>query len=129
MRVGKGVSILCLLAGGFVCAAALGLLPKEYVVLDAPRGALIGGGAVLVLVGFMSLARDHRVSETLSSTLLLALAGVTGWLTFYAPEGTLNRYVPFIPPSVNEALARLLFGLGAAVCVGMALWGFRRIMR
>jgi len=129
VRVGKGVSILCLLAGGLVGAAALNLLPEEYVVVDAPRVVLAGGGAVLVLVGFMSLARDHRVSETLSSIFLLGLAGATGWLTFYAPEGTLSEYVPFVPPSVNEALARLLFGLGAAVCVGMAIWGFRRILR
>ena len=82
-----------------------------------------------MLVGVMSLARDHRFSETIASLLLLGLAGGAGWLTFYAPEGTLNRYVPFVPPTVNEALARLLFGLGAAVCVGMAFWGFRRIFR
>ena len=129
VEVGKGVSILCFLAGGLVCALALGLLPRDYVVIDAPRSVLLGGGAILVLIGFMSLARDHRASDTLSSLLLLALAGAAGWLTFYAPEGTLHHYVPFVPPSVNEALARLLFGLGAAVCVGMAIWGFRRILR
>lgn len=127
--MGKGIAILCLAAGGFVCAAALGLLPKEYAVIEAPRALVVGGGTLLMLVGFMSLARDHRVSETISSMLLLGLAGGAGWLTFYAPEGTLNRYVPFVPPTVNEALARLLFGLGAAVCVGMALWGLRRIFR
>jgi hypothetical protein len=127
--VGKGVSILCLLAGGLVCAAALGLLPREYVTIHAPPSLLLGGGGVLVLVGLMSLARDHRLSDTLGSLFLLALAGAAGWLTFYAPEGTLHRYVPFVPPSVNEALARLLFGVGAAVCVGMAIWGFRRIFR
>ncbi len=127
--MGKGLAILSVAAGAFVCAASLGLLPSEYVPVAAPRGALLGGGALLVLVGFMSLARDHRVSDTIASLLLLAMAAGAGWLTFYAPEGTLNRYVPFVPPSVNEALARLLFGLGAAVCVGMAFWGLRRIFR
>jgi hypothetical protein len=127
--VGKGIAILCLLAGGVVCAAALGLLPGEYVVIHAPKSVAVGGGALLMLIGFMSLARDHRVSETITSILLLGLAGGAGWLTFYAPEGTLNRYLPFIPPTVNEALARLLFGLGAGVCVGMAFWGFRRMFR
>ncbi|MGB5701460.1 MAG: hypothetical protein WBM48_01465 [Polyangiales bacterium] len=127
--MGKGIAILCVLVGGLLCAVALGLLPQEYVAIDAPRIVLVVGGGVLVFVGLMSLARDHRMSETISSLLLLALAGAAGWLTFYAPEGTLSRYVPFIPPSVNEALARLLFGLGAAGCVGMAIWGFRRILR
>ena len=127
--MGKGIAILCVLVGGLLCAVALGLLPQEYAAIDAPRIVLVVGGGVLVFVGLMSLARDHRMSETISSLLLLALAGAAGWLTFYAPEGTLSRYVPFIPPSVNEALARLLFGLGAAGCVGMAIWGFRRILR
>ena len=97
--------------------------------IEAPRGVLLGGGTLLVLVGFMSLARDHRVSDSIATLFLLGIAAGAGWLTFYAPEGTLSRYVPFVPPSVNEALARLLFGLGAAVCVGMAFWGLRRILR
>ncbi|KPK50242.1 MAG: hypothetical protein AMJ63_15110 [Myxococcales bacterium SG8_38_1] len=129
LEVGKGVSILCLLVGGLLSAAALGLLPHDYVVIHAPRSLLLGGGAMLVLIGFMALARDHRLSDTLASLFLLGVAGGAGWLTFYAPEGTLHRYVPFIPQSVNEALARLLFGLGAAACVGMAIWGLRRILR
>lgn len=120
---------MCVLAGGFVCAAALGFVPKEFVVLEAPRHVAAGGGAVLMFLGFLSLSRDHRASDTLATLLLLIIAAGAGWLTFYAPEGTLNRYVPFVPPSVNEALARLLFGLGTAVCAGMAFWALRRILR
>jgi len=129
VRVGKGIATLCLLAGGFVCAAGLGLLPSEYVAIDAPRSAVVGGGALLALLGFMSLSRDHRVSETITSLLVLGLAGFAGWLTFYAPAGTLHRYMPFVPTTVSDALARLLFGLGAALCVGMAFWSFRRMFR
>lgn len=109
--------------------AALGILPPEYAVIHAPRSVVLGGGALLMLIGFMSLARDHRFSDAIASLMLLALAAGAGWLTFYAPEGTLNRYVPFIPPSVNEALAHLLFGFGAAASIGMAIWGVRRIFR
>ena len=127
--MGKGIALLCVLAGAVLGATALGLLPDEYVEIDAPRSVLLGGGVLLVVIGFMSLSRDHRVSDTIASILLLAMAGAAGWLTFYAPEGTLQRYLPFIPQSVNEALAKLLFGLGAAACVVMAIWGFRRIMR
>jgi hypothetical protein len=127
--VGKGVAILSLLAGGFVSAAALGILPPEYAVIHAPRSVVLGGGALLMLIGFMSLARDHRFSDAIASLMLLALAAGAGWLTFCAPEGTLNRYIPFIPPSVNEALAHLLFGFGAAASIGMAIWGVRRIFR
>ena len=127
--VGKGIAILCLLAGGVLGAAALGLLPHGMVEIDAPRTVQLGGGALLFLVGLMSLSRDHRVSDTIASLLLLTIAAGAGWLTFFAPEGTINRYIPFIPQEVNEALARLLFGLGAAACVGMAFWGLRRIFR
>ena len=121
--------MLCLLTGGFVCAAALGILPSEYVAIDAPRSVVVGGGALLAILGFLLLARDHRVSETLTSLFVLVIAGFTGWLTFYAPPGTMNRYFPFVPPTVNDALARLLFGLGAVACVGLAFWSVRRLLR
>jgi hypothetical protein len=127
--VGKGVATLCLLVGALLAAVGFGWVPNDVVRITAPRDLVAAGGLVLGAIGFFSLARDHRASETLTSLLLLAIAVGAGWLTFFAPEGTLNRYLPFVPPTVNEALARLLFGLGAAICVGMAFWGFRRILR
>lgn len=127
--MGKGVATLCLLAGAFVCAVGLGILPSEYFPIHAPRSAVVGGGALLAVMAFMALASDHRVSQTISSLVFLAIAVGAGWLTFFAPQGTVNRYLPFIPQSVNEALARLLFGLGVAVCVGMGFFGLRKILR
>ena len=127
--VGKGIATLCLVAGGFIAAVGFGFVPAAPLGITAPRELVAAGGLLLALMGFLSLAQDHRISETLTSLLLLGIACTAGWLTFYAPEGTLHHYVPFVPPTVNEALARLLFGLGTAVCVGMAIWGVRRILR
>lgn len=127
--MGKAIALLCLSAGGAICSASLGFFPAEYLVLEAPRGVLLGAGVVFVLAGFMLLARDHRASDSLASILLLVLAAISGWVTFYAPEGTIQRVLPFVPTSVNEALGRLLFGLGAAACAGMAFWALRRLFR
>jgi hypothetical protein len=127
--VGKAIALLCLLGGVAICAAALGLLPADYFVFEAPRWAVLGAGALSILVGFMLLARDHRASDAFASVLLLALAAIAGWVTFFAPEGTIQRVLPFIPISVNDALGRLLFGLGAVACVGMAIWALRRLFR
>ena len=127
--MGKGIATLCVLAGGLLAAVGFGLVPRSLLEITAPAELVAAGGLLLILMGFSSLARDHRISETLTSLLLLGIAASAGWLTFYAPEGTLHRYVPFVPPSVNEALARLLFGLGTALCIGMAIWGLRRILR
>lgn len=127
--MGKAIALLCLAGGGAVCAASLGLLPGDFLVFEAPRGVVFGAGAASVLVGFMLLARDHRASDAIGSILLLILAAVAGWITFYAPDGTIERLFPFVPASVNEALGRLLFGLGAAICVGMAIWAVRRLFR
>ena len=114
--MGKGVALLCLLAGGVVCALALGLLPEEYALPDGPPSAAM-------------LARDHRGSEILGSMFMLALSAGAGWLTFYAPEGTTHRLLPFIPAEVHESVGRLLFGVGMVVCVGMAFWALRRMLR
>jgi hypothetical protein len=84
---------------------------------------------VLGLFGFMMLARDHRASDAIASILLLAIAAGTGWITFYAPPGALERVLPFVPEDVDEALRHLLFGLGAVACVGSAGWALRRLFR
>lgn len=118
-----------MVGGGALCATALGFLPGDYLPLEASRAVVLAVGAALVLLGFMLLARDHRASDAIGSVLLLALAGVAGWITFYAPDGTIERLFPFVPASVNEALGRLLFGLGAAACVGLAVWALRRLFR
>lgn len=121
---------LLLLAGGIaVCAASLGLLPEDYMVFDAPRRVVFGAGALSTLFGFMLFARDHRAADAVTTILLLSVSAFAGWLTFYAPDGTIQSYVPFIPASVNEALARLLFGLGAAATAGIAFIAIRRLFR
>jgi len=127
--VGKLVAFLCLVGGIGVCAASLGLLPEDYVIFEAPRRVVFGLGAVSVLLGFLLLARDHRASDAVATIFLLSLAAFAGWLTFYAPEGTIERYLPFIPSEVTDALARLLFGLGAAATFGIAIWAARRLFR
>lgn len=127
--MGKLVAFLCLVGGIAVCAASLGLLPEDYVIFEASRRVVFGLGAVSVLLGFLLLARDHRASDAVATIFLLSLAAFAGWLTFYAPEGTIERYLPFIPSEVNDALARLLFGLGAAATFGIAIWAARRLFR
>ena len=127
--MGKGIAFLCLAGGVALGGVSLGFFPAEYLVLEAPRMVVLGAAAVLVLAGFMLLARDHRASDSIASILLLTIAAIAGWVTFYAPEGTINRLLPFIPTEVNEALGRLLFGVGAIVSVGMALWALRRLFR
>jgi len=127
--MGKVIALLCLVGGAALCAVALGLLPAEHLALEAPRSVVFGAGAVFILAGFMLFARDHRASDSIASILLLTLAAVVGWATFYAPEGTIQRVFPFIPVGVNDALGRLLFGLGTVACVGMAVWALRRLFR
>jgi len=127
--VGKTIALLCLAGGAALCAASLGLLRVEPLIVEAPRWLVCGAGVVLGLFGFILLARDHRGSDAIASVVLLGIAAGTGWLTFFAPPETLQRVFPFIPAAVNHAMGRLLFGLGAAACLGAAAWALRRLFR
>ena len=119
-----------LLGGGVaVCAMSLGLLPDDYVVFEAPRRVVFGAGALSVVIGFMLLARDHRAADATTTIVLLSVAAFAGWLTFYAPDGTIQRFFPFIPVETGEAFSRLLFGLGCAATFGLALMAVRRLLR
>ena len=104
--------------------AGFGGQPLQFITIDAD-----GKSAAFVLAGFMLLAGDHRASDAMASILLLTFAAIAGWITFYAPEGTIEHVLPFMPASVNDALGRLLFGLGAVTSVGMAVWALRRLFR
>ncbi len=127
--MGKGIAFLSLVAGIVLCADALGALPAEYDIIDASRGVVASAGGALVVLALALLARDHRASDMIGGILLLAFSAITGWLTFYGPEGIIEGGIAFIPPTVGEALSRLLFGLGVVACVGMAILAFRRLFR
>ncbi len=129
MGVRRLIAILSFVTGALLCAQPLGLLPPIDMEIDASPQLMLGSGAVLILVGFLQLARDHKASEAMGAVFLLALAGITGWVTFLAPAGTVARVLPFIPTDVNDALARLLFGIGVAACVTMTVFGLRRLFR
>jgi hypothetical protein len=127
--VSKGIAFLCLALGVVMCAAALGVLPADYVVFEAPSH--VGGvaGGLLVVVGLALLARDHRGSEVIAAILLLAFSFITGWLTFYGSESIIEGGIPFIPTSVGDSVSHLLFGLGVVACGTMAFLGLRRLFR
>lgn len=127
--MGKGLAVLCLVAGSIVAAVGFDLLPPGLIRIRASKQVLAAGGVVLAGMGLLSLGRDHRISDAITSLSILGVAAVSGWLTFFAPAGTLHRYIPFVPATVSDSLAKLLFGLGTAACVGMGLWGVRRILR
>jgi len=84
---------------------------------------------VLIVVALALLARDHSGSDVIAVILLLAFSAITGWLTFYGPEGIIEGGLSFIPGSVSQALGRLLFGLGVVGCVGAAAMALRRLFR
>lgn len=125
----NAIALVSLAFGAALCADALGVLPAEYSVPEVPEAVLGSAGGALVVLALALLARDHRGSEMLSAMLLLAFSAMIGWLTFYGTEGIIEGGIPFIPPSVGDALGRLLFGFGVVACVGMAVLALRRLLR
>jgi len=125
----KGIAFLSLVFGVAMCAAAFDLVPGDYVPFQASPAVFGSAGGLLIVVALALLSRDHSGSDVIAVILLLAFSIITGWLTFYGPEGIIEGGLSFIPASVGQALGRLLFGLGVVGCVGAAVMALRRLFR
>lgn len=127
--MGKGTAFLCLICGVAICAAALDLVPANYLPFQASPVVLGSAGGALIVLALAVLARDHSGSDVIAVILLLAFSAITGWLTFYGPEEIVGDTLSFIPTSVRQSLGRLLFGLGVVASIGAAIMALRRLLR
>jgi hypothetical protein len=120
-RVLAGIALL-------IFAIYLGWLALSYDNLPAelfaaPRWLLyilsftLGAGAGLAFLG-----QDHPLSHLVAAVIwiLFALAGI--WAAVYSPLERLLGGISVLSPAANRTLARIIFGLGAILNLGVGFF-------
>ncbi|MEL6614806.1 MAG: hypothetical protein AAFQ43_03660 [Bacteroidota bacterium] len=124
------LGVLFLIAGGAIVGVAFGLVPVDPASVNAPPWVLAACGLVFVLGGVLVLAqRWPRIQSAAGGTLVLVMGLVGAWVAAAGDAEHFSGGLPLVSPEANVAMARVLFGLGAALCFALFGWGLWRTVR
>lgn len=90
---------------------------------DAPRwlfytlSFLLGTAAGLAFLG-----HSHPLTNLLAVLVWFLFAVVGAWAAFFSPLEGLSGGLPILSPAANRALARIIFGLGAILNLGVGIY-------
>jgi hypothetical protein len=116
-----------ILLGLYPVALALGVLPGREESLHAPVWVGVLAGSVIVIAGVMILLGPvSRMTSLLAAAVCLSLSAIGGWVALFAPSSGLSGGVPFASRTFNVSVGRLMFGFGAVVVLGLAVFAFRQ---
>ena len=128
-RLPVGWALATIAMGLYPIALSLDLLPGQDSLNGPPWVGVLAGG-VFVLAGIAMLAGPQaRVTHVLAAVLLLSLAAIGGWIAVAASSAGFSGGVPFLPGWLNVSIARVMFGCGALICLGMTLLAIRYAWR
>ena len=124
-----GLAFVAIACGGYALLAASGVLPMETA-NDTPMWVVGLIGVMFLIAGTMIFLRNHsRLLDLFAAIILASFSLIGGWVTFHAsPEG-FSGGIPFLPHDINVSFARVMFGLGSALCFGGFLYAVRRFFR
>lgn len=117
-------------AGLCIVGVAFGAVPVDPESVHAPPWVLAACGLVFVLGGVAVLAqRWPRIQSAAGGTVVLAMGLVGAWVALAGDSEPFSGGLPLVSPEANVAVARVVFGLGAAMCFAMFAWGVRQAIR
>jgi hypothetical protein len=87
--------------------------------------------AVVLSIGgvMMIIGRDSRLNDFLAAVLLLGMSSIGSWVAIFGSVDGISGGLVFLPSEWNVGLGRVLFGLGALLCLAMAGYAFRRALK
>ena len=119
-----------LFTGAAFMAASLGIIVLDPSTFQPPRAILFLVSIIAITGGSLIIIQDQtRWSDWLASVMLMAFAAVGGWVAVFGPAERISGGLAFLPPETNVALARVIFGLGALLCLGLSAYAIRRSLK
>lgn len=112
---------LFIIAGLLIIAVAADFISVEEAAFHAPRWVVALCGSIFGIAGLMIVVGPESGLNNLMASLLLLAMGLTGgWVAVFGGASGFSGGVPFAPGNVNIALARIMFGAGALLCLWMS---------
>ena len=78
----------------------------------------------MVLVG-----RKSRINSLFAAIMCLGFSAVGFWVAIASDPDSISGGLPFVPQPVNAAIGKGLFGVGALITLGIAIYAFREWQR
>lgn len=118
---------LMIALGLYPLAIACGLFDLPDDASNAPAWVIAGCGIVFVAAGAMILGHPRSgANDLLAALISLVFAATAAWVSFFAPSEGFSGGVPFASREFNVRLARIMFGLGSVICLGVAIYAVHR---
>ena len=129
-RARWGLALFCIALGTYPILLAMGVIEPEPGQLKAPEWIVGMAGFVFVVLGvFVSLRQTDTLSHVFGAVVCLGFAAIGCWVALNAEPGSIAGGLPFVGAEVNHRIGRIVFGLGALMCLSMALWAVRMALR
>ena len=115
------------LIGAAFLAAYLGFIDLDPSSVQPPRVILFLVSVIAFAGGLLIIIRrGTRLNELLAGAMLFAFAAAGGWAAIFGPADRISGGLAFLPPEANIALARVVFGVGAVICLMVSAYAIRR---
>jgi hypothetical protein len=88
-------------------------------------GLLFWVAAVSILFGRMR----PRFNSLLAAILFALFAVVGGWVSVFGTGSAFGGGVPIVSHATNEWISRVVFGVGAIICIGCSAYALKRAVR
>ncbi len=120
------IGALAVLAGLWPIMIAFDIVHVPPESIKAPRWVLAAAGGVFILAGCMALLQAHkRLLDLFAGVLLLVFCALGIWAALFAPADGFSGGLFFLSNESNVKLGRAMFGFGALLTFGCAIYAFR----
>lgn len=123
-------AMLFVVAGAYVWAIALRLVPFDESKIHAPDWVVFLCGSLFVLAGLALLFRSNRLVVALLGNLIVLVFGtVAAWVSLFGPSDHFSGSIPLISEAANVRFARIVFGFCTVLCALMLIPGIRELRK
>ncbi len=120
----------CIAIGLYPILTAAGWFPIDPLSIHVPMWGLALCGLMFVASGCMILVgRKSRMNDLFAFVFCLSAATVGFWISFYGDSGQVSGGIPFVSQEFNDRLARIVFGTGATLSLGISMIALQRFRK